>query len=153
MKRAASTTAAAAIETNSAVTNSAVEFYRQILFNRRPRPIEPQRYMSPAHAFTTLRKASHLSQAQMAFRLGISLPQLEKIEAGSHGGNAQLGTIDRAMELAKGFALHGVHDFLNKFRNEVKRHPKRGPKTSQLWYVNEDDNDRDGDSNGRRIGF
>lgn len=119
--------------------NAAVQFYVEVLKRRRPTPYEPERYVNPAQAFSALRKYSYISREEMAFKLGISVSMLEKIEAGAHGGQPQLQTVDRALILARDYHLPGVERFLGFIHTKLRTMAKRGPKPigQTPWYEEE----------------
>ncbi len=120
--------------------NPAVNFYREVLNRRRPAAREPERYVNTAHAFGALREHAHMSREEFAFKLGLSLPMVVKIEAGSYGGNPQLDTVDRARELAADYGLPSVAMFLKHIHTHLRTKPRRGPKPASrgdVWYYPE----------------
>ncbi len=117
--------------------NPAVEILLEALMRRRPQPKEPVRYANPAHAFGTLRRYAYLTQEQMAFKLFISKPMLEKIETGAYGGSPQIATVERAIELAKDYFLPGIATYLKHYYTHLRMKPRRGPRPAsydEVWY-------------------
>ncbi len=124
-------------EKENRIVNPAAQFYAKVLHRRRPMPQEPARYANPAQAFSFLREHSHMERELLAFKLGISVPQLMKIEAGAYGGQPQMDTVNRAIELANSYRLSGLATYLGFIHTHLRLKPRRGPKpagTQEPWY-------------------
>ncbi len=118
-------------------TNVGAVIIAMILERWRPQPREAPRYISPAQAFSDLRRFAYLTRAQMAAKLGLSEVALQKIEGGMVGGNPQLDTIERAMEIASDYHLPNIITFLTIYHSHIRTKPRRGPKPasrSDKWY-------------------
>src|SRR6202030_2432048 len=91
-------------------------------------------------AFTFLREHSQMDRGTFAFKLGVSVPMVEKIESGAYGGHPQMETVSRGIELAENFRLPIMVVYLGHIRTHLRLKPRRGPKPAtqqDVWYYPE----------------
>jgi hypothetical protein len=117
--------------------NHAAILIHRILRIRRPRPVEPDQYESQSEALMILRRHLSLTRDQMAFKLGLTVPMLDKAESGTL--RLQLDELTRVEKLARISNLPVMSRFFHILHISTRQHKKLGaPKTTAKWWKEED---------------
>ena len=109
-----------------AINNPAAYMLGRLLRLKYPQVQEQAEYSTQAEALTILMKVSHLNREQLAFRLGVSVPMIDKATAGTYGGNFHSETLEKCEELARLCNLPVMVKFFHVLKTYSLKNVKRG---------------------------
>jgi hypothetical protein len=109
-----------------------------------PSKLEPTTYSGPAEALTLLHRISGLTMDELAFRFGISTPQLQKAKSGSYGVKLRMDQIAIARQIALDLNLRRMADFFKMLHIHTAKKAARGrTQYPGPWWTEEATRGRD----------